>query len=357
VDFWGSGVKELFGANGGYVLLSTDDAEHIGTVAGAGLTPIIRYDYRNYQAVPLSDPEIENWKQEFTGWIDAAHRDHPGVKVWLFIVGNEPGNEGTISSQNYAKAYTALWKNVHEGNGAQRLDTYLLVAGQAPHHADTPTWLRDVARAVEGEGAHVDGYTIHANGFGLEFDTTLKNDPDNGNRKDWPDVPYIAELLRGKYNMAACPQPSNPSSACDAVDWPGDDGFMTYKQQLDNIPPDLLSCGQPVFITEFNPGSWGTGDGSGKPLSEDQYYHKPYCPYTPANNYPLGWIQNAVGQVKSDSRVNGMLWYVGAPHPQGAYDDWKYFSLTNIYKYLPCAKQDFMNVHCEVTAGRPDLRR
>jgi len=126
--------KRLFTPDsGGYVLLPADTwgcpDDQISAVRNAGLIPIVRFDYRfGSQAVPVTQESIGPWIEAFTQCID-RHSDDATV----FIVGNEPWNDGQILSEQYAAAYAALWKNVHGEDGTQRSHVALLVAGQGPH--------------------------------------------------------------------------------------------------------------------------------------------------------------------------------------------------------------------------------
>jgi hypothetical protein len=198
VNFWNDQVPGLFGAGGGYVLVN-EVADLQKVIGHTQFTPIFRFDYSSGQAVPnciapngqiCARGSTEGNCITCNTWIDAFTRridDYPQVK--LYIVGNEPWNENVFFEQ-YVAAYEALWRHVHGGDGKPR-DVCLLVAGQAPHRAEeglnTANWLGKVADKLDKQGVDVDGYTIHANGFGLEYDKSRKGDnpvPSHPNRQD-----------------------------------------------------------------------------------------------------------------------------------------------------------------------------
>ena len=363
----------------GYVLLHMDtspdgsgpcggpDCDKIGAVLSANLIPVVRIDYRasngHSTAVPVvgknaSEDGFQTWVTRFTYIVDQAY----GQGATLFIVGNEPWNDGKICLEEYATAYMALWDRVHKDG--QHEGVRLLVAGQAPHQqADIPfgcpernssgtttpvnttTWLRELTRKIQAAGRNVDGYAIHANGFGVEYDRLLQDPERPGWRKDLPLVPYIAD---GLWNIAVdgslCEIPWDPWHGCRGLgnwspEW-ADQGFLTFQDQINSI--DNLGD-RPVYITEFNPGGWGGG-----PEGFTYDYHSSGCPYVPANNYPQedgrDWIVRAASAVAeyngmNGDRVQGVLWFTGMPG-----GGWDYFALTENHGYLPCARQDFQYV-------------
>ncbi len=375
---------------GGYVLLMKEDVEGkpelITTTINLGLTPIIRYDYESSMAVPnYEDTEALN---KWVGLFETFIIDHPQVE--LFIVGNEPWLERNIKLEQYARAYAALWHR--KDSNPTITNVKLLVAGQGAHQdgskiekikdtvTDTPggtptpvttiNWPGEVSRRIAQLGAEVDGYAIHAYGFGREYDGEWKGRPQ--------DVPQFARAL---WNIAvtpspdgtpipSCPAPWQADQACDYLGggWPGDDGFLNFQDQLASLPPEF--AGKPVYITEYNTNAWGEGTGD---LSHSQ--HEPISPYVPANNYPAGWIIDAAKSVDAynsttpPNRIEGMMWFVGSPHGEGTVKinnvdyptDWRYFALTpeDDTRRLPCARQDFqyatgaVNTPCQDQDSKP----
>jgi hypothetical protein len=356
VNFWNVGVSGLFGPESegtrGYVLLFQTEESLISSVISAHLTPIVRYDYDpGLHAVPIKRLNLSafnDWKSRFSEYID----NHP--EVTLFIVGNEPWNDGEITVEDYATAYAELWIEVHSVDTTPRRNARLLIAGQAPHrespHGEridgekvtTENWLKAITRAIAAKGAGVDGYAIHAVGFGLEYDESVN-----------AHAPILKSLSR---NQANCPVPWDPTQSCKdiGVTWSetADHGFLGYWDQINSIPVGYRD--KPIFITEFDTNAWGTGprnsdhpeldvDKSSGDCKNGHQGETDDCMYTPVKNYPhengTDWIVKAVDQVANDSRVNsrvkGMLWYVGPPH------GWGMFALTRDAGRLPCARQDF----------------
>jgi hypothetical protein len=376
-------VGDLFHPDGrGYVLLiAEEDDNDIQPVINAGLTPIIRFDEGAGQAVPVDEDAIQRWVDRFSTYIE-NHRN-----VNLFIVGNEPFLEGRITDAQYAQAYVELWREVHLNEDGTRDeefdDVLLLVAGDAAHVPNVDTWLTRVSNLIIGAGLDgngqpdgsidVDGYAIHAYGFGTEYELLNADEIEERNGIQFnaeEDSIYVAPQLRNlAENLALCPSPESPENACDGIGtgWPGNqDGFLSYREQLDNLPTEPIDFrSKPVFITEINTSSWGTGPGGQPfPLSRENYYHYPDAPYTPANNYPTSWIGEAYQDVQAynalenRSNVSAFIWFVGTPHGEGSFTsednpnvriptDWRYFALTEDERRLPCARADF-----EYAAGR-----
>lgn len=324
---------------GGYVLLMKEDVDYhpslITTTINSGLTPVIRYD-DGERVVPVDDDEIDNWKGRFLEFITT----YPQVN--LFIVGNEPWlGVPPIKLEQYARAYVELWQEVHGSpTNKQRSEVFLLVAGQGAHQSggllagdegiDTVNWPGEVSKRIVELGADVDGYALHAYGFGREY------------TDQWPlrpvDVPDIAAALwqmvavgegtptpDPQNPLPSCPAPWKADQACDNLGggWLGDDGFLNFQDQLASLPPEF--AGKPVYITEYNTNAWGTGDGRVRDFGDvmrPYSQHEPISPYMPANNYPAGWIIDAANSVDAynsatpapQNRIEGMMWFVGSPH-------------------------------------------
>ena len=352
-----------------------DDPGLLSTITGAGLTPVVRFD-----GIPRDPDALTDWIGEFKRIIV-----NPGLNnnVSLYIFGNEPslgieveGGQG-FTPADYAAAYVQLWQHVHidegeDGPAISTDDARILIAGPAAHRLDTLTWLRDVTEYIKDTEAEVDGYAIHTYGFGEEY------------RVNWSERPQgVRNIAQELLNLAVrpeagenadiedladlgCGDPSDPSKACVGIgdSWPGDHSFWNYKDQLRELAEVIDLTDIPVYITEFNPHAWGDGDRLGNP---DVYFsqHNPNSPYVPANNYPTGWIVDAVEDVNSynrsvtpaEGRVEAILWFVGAlrKNPEEITDlddntflaDWHQFALTHVNeppRRLPCARQDFESI-------------
>jgi PKD repeat protein/ligand-binding sensor domain-containing protein len=383
VNYWSPEIRDFFPApkstdeKVGYVLFDNGRPNsEIEDANKAGFIPILRYDVGGGYAVPRLEPTphpitIEKWVEEFTDYITRTYE--VGATSYgstspttLYIVGNEPrledgngGGNGGIPFGDYAKAYAALWKTVHgpDANGSYlpyHDNVQLLVAGQAAHQEDTITWLSDVSQGIVQEGADIDGYAIHTYGYGNDIDGATLDEPEQ-------DQPTLRRNCK------------NPTQLCNGVGlgtdtWKEDDSFQNYKHQLVAI----ASAGfgdKPVYITEFNTNAAGRGP-AGNVSQQD-----PASPFVPANNYPTGWIIDAIKdvsatQVSTYRNLRGLLWFVGTPNGPDKTDkgvdtdNWRYFALTEDYYRLDCIRADLHSVSrqeetrwgCNPEASAPKFR-
>jgi hypothetical protein len=380
VNYWDSRIvtdenKRLFPAGGpGYVLLNYETANNpangdLQTVLDAGLTPIIRYSNPGYSNLNSNLP-AQSWIEDLGNFIETPNDQvHLHDQVHLYIIGNEPNLERvngdpfapTFTPERYATAYARLWSDIHVTRNIPVTQARLLVAGPATHGLETTTWLRNVSDQIVNQGAEVDGYAIHAYGFGLEYndDPTLWVRPTvNG-----VTIPNIAQVLRDSANNITvnCPIPWAANRSCQHIGatWPEQEhSFAVFEELIADIPDRFAD--RPIYITEFNTFAWGDGDTG---VDELHYDHNdtvrgPISPYVPANNYPIDWIPQAVQRVNAYNTahptqpVEGLLWFTGANSP--ASTEWQTFALTEDTGRLDCARADFRSVTHNEPAGQCD---
>lgn len=333
INFWDKALAEEIFPTGiqeqpnGYVLLDQSDFDRgdfdtiVDDILKTRLMPIFRVDWASGRAVPVEKKEIEEWIVNFKKKIERTYSKVKGVfkdEPVSYIVGNEPGLDGGITEEQYATAYAALWRSVHnerdETGNPKYPDLDLLIAGQNFHAANTNEWAGDVSTLIVDKQADVDGYALHTYGFG-----------DDTNDLDLSHLPPAnAAVLRED-----CRHPNR--SCYGAGGWEGDNSFKNYLDQLQAIDEAGFSD-RPVYVTEFN-----TFTGRTEEKQTDG-------PYVPSGNYPkdFNWIGEAVEEVATNGRVKGLLWFVGPPHGgTQTQPDWQYFALSEEHGRLPCAHADF----------------
>lgn len=338
INFWDKALaEEIFptgtqGQPNGYVLVDQSDFDRgdfdttIDDILKMRLMPIFRIDYAQGRAVPVEKKEFKDWiDNNFKKKIERTYTKVKGVfnnQPVLYIVGNEPGLDGEITEEQYATAYAALWRGVHEpnadGNPTKYTDLQLLIAGQNFHAANTNTWAGAVSTLIVDKHADVDGYALHTYGFG-----------DDTNDFILPPTLPPADAAALKENCR------HPNRSCyGAGGWEGDNSFKNYLDQLQAIDEAGFDD-RPVYITEFNT---FTGRTEAK---------QAHGPYVPSGNYPYGfnWIGEAVEEVEASGRVQGLLWFVGPPYGGTQQNpDWQYFALKENHFRLDCARRDFRSV-------------
>ncbi|KFA92376.1 hypothetical protein Q664_15300 [Archangium violaceum Cb vi76] len=264
--------------------------------AGAGLRNIIRIDYRNYKAVPVSSAEYAGWANEF--WSVANQFKNEGLAT-VFIVGNEPNIEGCTTASEYASAFNYLYS--HAGRPA---GITLLAAGPATY-SPNPAGRNADGSCAWGAGNFLDWLGTMSNGLGAADGFAL-------------------HTYGGSYE--GCP--SEPSQACSRNGWPFDAGFQSYKQQIGRITKAGLNT-RPIYITEIN-----------TDVQPGQYPD-------PRDAYPADWINKAYQDVRNynaanANRIKALAWFVDRV------DGWDSFALRNIPAACQDMKEEFSNL-----ANRP----
>ena len=177
------------------------------TAKAHGLVNIIRVDYRQMLAVPPGSAEYASWAADFI----KCTQELSDLSS-LFVVGNEPNIEGSISAVAYASAFNHLYSR----KGEMPAGTQLLATFNSPF--TPPGWMLDMSSRLGG----VDGFAVHTGGV-----------------------------------RANC---RDPRLACSYGGWSFDGAFRYYRDVIANIHSSWWS--RAVYITEFNT---YTGDPGSEP--------------------------------------------------------------------------------------------
>jgi hypothetical protein len=99
-------------------------------------------------------------------------------------------------------------------------------------------------------------------------------------------------------------------------------GFKIFEDWMDIINSYHTTCGLPLYIVTTN--TFCTDEG-----------------IPPAQNYPAGWLENALDVINKEPQIKGMIWFLDFfPHGTA----WEYFSLTRKKGNMLYAAEDFENL-------------
>ena len=121
-----------------------------------GLVNIVRLDWKKGQAVPTVEEGYDTWTERFTSAVNTLK----GVAT-LFIVGNEPNEEGGISGSQYAEAFSELYQSkVADTKYLAAGPTLFEVLGDQNTGESDLDWLENASREIN----YLDGWALHTYG-------------------------------------------------------------------------------------------------------------------------------------------------------------------------------------------------
>ncbi len=261
-----------------------------------GLVNIVRMDWRPGLAVPTGSGDYGAWKNNFNTAVNSL------IDVaTIFIAGNEPNVEGSISAADYASAFDYLYSYKVQY-------THYLAAGPSVWSYLDLDWLSSMAADLDA----TDGFALHSYG-----------------------TPYM------QWAQSCSAMCDNPTQSCsfDCADpppdptIPGDASFQRFRDYLAQISTSQWPNVQ-IYLTETNTHGFGSA------TSNDNQ---------PKDNYPTGWMQNAYAAVhgyntnrgQNDPRVLTLCWFVD---DDTGNLDWEGYALSNTQiGNLGNARSDFIS--------------
>ena len=297
-----------------------DVAQRVQTAVAAGQRVLLRVDYAQDQTIP--PPDDEDALENYLSFLRRLARDDRFADVYGFIIGsslNSPANgQGAITPDWYARVFNGYGTaadaqdNVIAVVRAENPTVRLLVSSIQPWLAepngeqaftiDAPwlnyfhtlvTFLAEAAEAKTAVGiplAAPDGFAVQA--FGQ------------------PNSPLLDSTSPAQEPLADLPDPAwNNAQA----------GFGVYRDWLAVINGNETLRGTAVYITAANT-------------------YDPASGMPPAQNYPAGWLGNALAAINDEPQIVALCWFVDDFH----FDtQWLEFSLTNPRGNLTAAANEF----------------
>lgn len=297
-----------------------DLAERIQNATGKGLRVLVRADYAQGQTLPPSDDLVA--LDQYLSYLRRLARDARLREVYGFIIGSGPNAIGS-SSLAPEKPITPEWyARVFNGYGADISSTHNVVAVVHTENPNVRVLVGPVRPWINDQNGQY-SFTVDApwlnymNSLVKALDEATQNNsadyaPD-GFAIQAPGRPQASEIPT---NMAA----NEPQLDLRSADWDGAQaGFRVYKDWLAIINAYSTTRGLPVFITSTNTS-------------------QPDTNIKPAENYPKGWLQNALEVINGEPQIKALCWFIDYfPHD----DRWELFSLTDAAGQNVDALEDF----------------
>ncbi len=279
-------------------------AQRVAQMAGQGLRILVRVDYAKAQSLPPTDDALA--LTEYLAYLRRLARDERLRPVYGYIIGSGY-NTAEANGESAANPVTPAWyarlfngagqavdhtDNVVNTMRSENSQARLLVGpvrpwrldqgGERVYQIDAP-WLNYmntlVATLVAGAQAKAaagiplaapDGFAVNAAGNPLA--------PELGDR-DPADEPLV-DLPREEWNGAQA-------------------GFRVYRDWLAIVNSYPTTQGLPLYITAANTYAAGAQPDVADPNA-----------LLPAQNYPKGWLTNALTAINQEPQVHALCWFL-----------------------------------------------
>lgn len=279
-------------------------AEKVLANAQRGLRVLVRVDYDKNQSLPPAGDEAA--LKNYLNFCARLARDARFKDVYGYIIGSS-FNRVSSNSLVSDKLVTPEWyARIFNGYGldSNRLDNVIQTFHSLNTHAQilvgpvTP-WVTDQTGPI----------TNTPDAPWLNYMNSLV---------DYLDVSSTAKATAGFPEATpdgfAVQAPGRPEAVANPAqeplidiydpEWSGTEyGFRVYQDWLNIINKYRTTRGLPVYITSTNT-------------------YTPDLQIEPAQNYPAGWLTNALEQVDSEPQIKALCWYTDLP-----YDKWANYSL------------------------------
>ncbi len=265
-----------------------DLARRVETAVSAGHHVLVRVDYDQGQSIPPGEDALA----AYLAYLRQLARDGRLQGVYGFIIGssyNASGsNEQPVTPAWYARVFNGYgtWptaqNNVLATVRAENSTVRLLVGPVQP-------WV------VEQDGERP--FTVPAPW--LNYFHTLLGFIDEaaqeraaiGIAQAWPDG-FAIQAFGNVESLPVAERPLEPLKSIPHPQWPAAQaGFRVYQDWLAviNSFPTLQTF--PVYITASNT-------------------HQPGITPTPAENYPTGWLTNALAAIQQEPQIKTFCWFI-----------------------------------------------
>ena len=294
------------------------------TARNRGLVNIVRIDWQEGIAVPTTLIEYVDWARHFKRAVNAL-KD----VATIFIVGNEPNEEGAISGYEYARAYNYLYRYGRIA-GAKYLaagPALFKAIGSGADQENDVEWIEHASNTISDN--NLDGWALHTYGG-----------------------PYLDYAGLGKDANELCDTATVecPIKHDDFIDEDSplhdesDAGFRRYRDFIDKIRGKWGT--RPVYITETNTQGYKANYFDPRRAEDDTVKGPPSVLYVSGwNQSTYQEIRNYNGEHNSGAERNNwprvlcLCWFVDA-NQNG---NWPDHALSNTDKEkLVQARADFI---------------
>lgn len=288
-----------------------DLAMRVAQHQAKGLRVLLRVDYDSQQSLPATGNYL--MLTEYLDYLRRLARDDRFQGIYGYIIGNDYNvlDANTLDPENpvtpewYARIFSGYGEDVtHSDNAVQVIHTEnpqarVLVGpvrpwcfdqdGAQTYTIDVP-WLNYMNTLV----TYLDQVTQEKAAAGIPLVAPDGFDVQSPGR---PDAPELGVHLRADEPLVDLPRAA----------WNGAQaGFRVYRDWIAIINDYPSMRGLPVYI-----------------ISTNTYDRESEIP--PAQNYPQGWLTNALAVVETDPQIVALCWFLDDfPHSE----QWNWFSLS-----------------------------
>ncbi|HLF24815.1 MAG TPA: hypothetical protein VJG32_00645 [Anaerolineae bacterium] len=301
-----------------------DLAERVQQAIDRGLRVLVRVDYDRQQSLPPAGDYVA--LDTYLKYVRRLARDARLKDVYGYVIGSGFNTDGSntqspdkpVTSEWYARVFNGYnaeathIDNVVQVIRAENTRVQILVGpvrpwntdqdGQRRYTIDVP-WLNYMNTLV----AALDESTQAKAAVGIPF---VSPDGFAIQASGRPDAPEI-----GSRDGA-----DEPRLDIQRAEWDGAQaGFRVYRDWLSIINRNPTTRGLPVYVTSTNTFTPDTGT-------------------PPAQNYPKGWLSNALDVINREPQIKALCWFIDDfPHDS----QWDLFSLTQQPGRLIDAAEEF----------------
>jgi len=296
-----------------------DLAERVQQAEANGLRVLVRVDYDQGQSLPPADDALA--LDGYLRYLRRLARDERLSGVYAYVIGssyntagsNSQAPESIVTPEWYARVFNGYTTDSTNGDNvlavmrAERPTVRVLVGPVRPGVADQ-------------SGQRV--YSIDAPWLNY-MNTLVAALDDAAQKRPWATPDGFALQAPGRPSvpeLGATPNPEEPRLDLRLAESNGAQmGFRVFEDWLDIINAYPTTRGLPAYITSANTFAPGTEA-------------------KPAENYPAGWLTNALEVVNQEPQIHALCWFID-DFPMD--EQWALFSLTNPRGAMASAANEF----------------
>lgn len=296
-----------------------DLAERVQQARANGLRVLVRVDYDQGQSLPPADDTLA--LDVYLRYLRRLARDERLREAYAYVIGSSYNTAGSNSQAPESMVTPEWYARVFNGYGTNLDQTDNVLAVM---RAERPT-VRVLVGPVRPGFADQDGQQIYRiDAPWLNYMNTLVAALDDAAQKRlWATPDGFALQAPGRPSapeLGQTPNPEEPKLDLRLAEWHGAQmGFRVFEDWLDIINAYPTTRGLPAYITSANTFAPGTEA-------------------KPAENYPAGWLTNALDVINREPQIHALCWFIDEfpLDPQ-----WELFSLTNPHGALMEAASEF----------------
>ena len=296
---------------------STDDrywsidelAARVHAATTKGLRMLVRVDYDKGQTLPPTDDLLA--LEEYLAYLQRLARDERLQDVYGYIIGSGYNTFDSISHNPEHPITPAWYVRLFNGYGVDAAQQDNVVQVMRAEQPNVRILVGPIRPWVDDQAGDL-GYVIDAPWLSyLHTVITLLTESAAaksalGDGLTLPDgfALHVPGRITGENGIADALEPQRDNQPAE---WDGAQaGFRVYQDFLAVINNNMQTRGLPAYISTTN--TFAPDEG-----------------VTPAENYPAGWLANALAEIDTQPQIRSLCWFLDLVPGD---DQWDAFSLT-----------------------------